>query len=127
MYETIIGTVTGLLVRGAAKLPPGEQAIIGEGVYRNLIDPLFGDLPSILSGTAWLSWVFAVTLAAYALRRAGKPWGACLLLGLSFIFISHASSLGLIGMLLFLFAVIQIERAGSPVAPSVDYETVSVA
>jgi hypothetical protein len=122
VYETIIGTVTALLIRSAASLPPAEQAVIGDAVYRNFTDPVLGDLPSVLSVTAWLSWLFAVTLAAFALRRSGKPLGACILLGLSFVFISHASMLGPLGMLFFLFAVIGVERAESPV-PTGGYET----
>ena len=114
MYETIIGTVTALLVRGAAALPPDEQAVIGAAVYRNFVDPILGDLPSILSIVAWLSWLLAATLAAFALRRWGKPLLPCLLLGLSFVFISHASLLGPLGMLLYLLAVIVFERASSP-------------
>jgi hypothetical protein len=114
MYETIIGTVTALLVRGAAALPPDEQAVIGAAVYRNFVDPILGDLPSILSIVAWLSWLLAATLAAFALRRSGKPLLPCLLLGLSFVFISHASLLGPLGMLLYLLAVIAFERASLP-------------
>jgi hypothetical protein len=116
LYETIIGTVTALLVRGAAALPPDEQAVIGAAILRYFKDPYFGDLPSVLSLTAWLSWLLAVTLAAFALRRTGKPLAPCILLGLSFIFISHASMLGPLGMLLFCLAAVGIERARSPVA-----------
>jgi hypothetical protein len=115
VYETIIGTVTALLIRNAAALSPAEQAVIGDVVYRNFTDPILGDLPSVVSVTAWLSWIFAVTFAAFALRRSGKPLGACILLGLSFIFISHASMLGPLGMLFFLFSVVGIERASSSV------------
>jgi hypothetical protein len=123
LYETIIGTVTALLVRGGAGLPADEQAVIGDAVYRNFTDPIFGDLPSVVSVIAWLSWVIAVALAAVALRRSGKPLGACVLLGLSCIFVSHASMLGPLGMLLFLLAVIRIERTGSPMAASLEYGT----
>jgi hypothetical protein len=122
MYETIIGTVTGLLIRDAAALSPTEQAVIGDVIHRNFTDPILGDLPSVLSVTAWLSWFFAVTFAALALRRSGKPLGACILLGLSFIFISHASMLGPLGMILFLLAAIRIERAVRPMQAS-RYET----
>jgi hypothetical protein len=125
MYETIIGTVTALLIRSAASLPPAEQAVIGDAVYRNFTDPILGDLPSVLSLTAWLSWFFAVTLAAFALRRSGKPLGACILLGISFVFISHSSMLGPLGMLFFLFAAVGIERARSPV-PTGGYETAPI-
>jgi hypothetical protein len=111
VYETIIGTVTGLLIRSAAALTPAEQAVIGDALYRNFTDPILGDLPSVVSVTAWISWTLAVILAAFAVRRSGKPLGGCILLGLSFIFVSHASMLGPLGMLLFLLAVIGIERA----------------
>jgi hypothetical protein len=123
VYETIIGTVTGLMIRDAAALSPAEQAVIGDVIYRNYTDPVLGDLPSVVSLTAWLSWFFAVTFAAFALRRSGKPLGACILLGLSFIFISHASMLGPLGMILFLLAVIGIERARLSV-PTGSYEPV---
>ncbi|HSL45041.1 MAG TPA: hypothetical protein VK897_16535 [Anaerolineales bacterium] len=122
VYETIIGTVTGLLIRDAAALSPADQAVIGDVIYRNYTDPALGDLPSVVSLTAWLSWLLAVTLAAFALRRSGKPLGACILLGLSFIFISHASMLGPLGMLFFLFSAVGIERAGSAVRTG-RYET----
>jgi hypothetical protein len=123
IYETIIGTVTGLLIRGAAALPPDEQAVIGDAIYRNYTDPILGDLPSILSVTAWLSWITAVSMAAIALRRSGKPLGACLLLGLSFIFVSHASMLGPLGMLFFLLAVVSLERSSSPVLTGEEHAT----
>ncbi|MEJ2263716.1 MAG: hypothetical protein P8X95_09740, partial [Anaerolineales bacterium] len=54
-------------------------------------------------------------LAALALRRSGKPLVPCILLGLSFILVFHSPPVGPIGMLLFLLAVVGIERAGSPV------------
>ncbi len=111
LYETIIGTVTALLIRGGAGLPANEQAVIGDAVYRNFTDPIFGDLPSVVSVIAWLSWIMAVSLAAVALRRSGKPLGACILLGLSCIFISHASMLGPLGMLFFFCAAVGLERS----------------
>lgn len=121
LYETIIGTVTGLLVSGAATLSLAEQAAIGDAIYRNYTNPIFGDLPSVLSLVAWSSWILAVVLAALALRRSGKPLGACILLGLSFIFVSHASPLGLMGMLSFLLAAVWLERARTPAPAGVEY------
>jgi len=126
VYETIIGTVTGLLIRDAAALSQAEQAVIGDVIYRNYTDPVLGDLPSVVSLTAWISWFLAVTLATFALRRSGKPLGACILLGLSFIFISHASMLSPLGMLFFLFGILGLERGGSPVAKKSEYETTPV-
>lgn len=114
MYETIIGTANGLLVRGAATLSPGEQAVISDAVNRIIADPVLGDGPSILFVIASLSWCLAVIAAAFALRRSGKPLLPCILLGLSAIFTFHASPLGPLGMLLFLLAVVGIERAHAP-------------
>lgn len=127
IYETIIGTVTGLLIRNAAALAPAEQAVIGDAIYRNYTDSIIGDLPSVVSVTAWVSWLLAVILAAVALRRSGKPLGACILLGLSFIFISHASMLGPLGMLFFLLAVMRLEWAGSPVVASEEFDRLPAA
>lgn len=113
MYEMIDGLVPALLARDAATLPPDKQAVIGNAIGRIIADPLLGD-PSVIFGVAWLSWIVAVTFAAFALRRSGKPLVPCILLGLSFIFVSHASLLGPVGLMLFLFAVVGIERARSP-------------
>ncbi len=110
IYETIIGTVSGLLVHGAAELSRDEQAAIGDAIYRNFTDPVVGDLPSVVSVTAWLAWMTTVTLGGYALWRSGKPLLSCVMLGLSFVFVSHASMLGPLGMLLFFLAALGIER-----------------
>jgi hypothetical protein len=122
MYETIIGTAIPLLIRGAAGLPADERAVISGAANRIIGDPILGD-PSVLFGVAWLSWIVAVTFAAFALHRSGKPLVPCILLGLSFIFVSHASLLGLAGMLLFLIAVVGFERAGAPLVTSEENET----
>lgn len=118
MYEMIVGTATAVLVRGAAALPPGEQAVIAAAANRIWRDPIFGDSPSTLYTIAALSWLLAVALAAFALRCSGKPLLACILLGLSFIFVFHAPPLGSIGMLFFLLAAVLVERRESPLLES---------
>jgi hypothetical protein len=123
MYETIIGTATALLVRGASALPASEQAVISAAAGRIWRDPILGDGPSVLFVVATLSWPLAVTLAAFALRRSGKPLLPCILLGLSSMFTFHASPLGPLGMLFFLLAVVAYERAGSSVVTSGENET----
>lgn len=115
MYETIAGTATSLLARGALALSPEGQAVISAAVNRILGNPILGD-PSFLFAIASLSWSLAVIPAAVALRRTGHPRLPCILLGLSFIFFSHASLLGLVGLLLFFFGVVGVERAKTPVA-----------
>lgn len=126
LYETIVGTVAALLVRGAAALSPAEQAVIGDAVNRIHRDPVLGDGSSILFLIATLSWPLAVTMAAFALRRAGKPLVPCILLGLSAIFTFHASPLGSLGMLLFFLAALAIERAGSPAVAGVEYSSANL-
>ena len=123
VYESIIGTATGLLVRGGAALPLEEQAAISDAVNRIMRDPVLGDGPSALFLIATLSWPMAVITAGFALRRAGKPLLPCILLGLSSVFTFHASPLGPLGMLLFLFAAVNFERAGSAVMGSQEFET----
>jgi hypothetical protein len=125
VYETIVGTAAALLVRGAVSLSPGDQAMISDAIHRIHRDPLLGDGPSTLFLIATFSWPVAVILAAFTLRRAGKPLLPCILLGLSFIFTLHASPLGTLGMLLFTLGVVLIERAASPVSASAEFETAS--
>jgi hypothetical protein len=126
LYETIIGTVSGLLVHGAAGLSRDEQAAIGDAIYRNFTDPLAGDLPSAISITAWLTWMTTVALGAYALRRSGRALLPCVLLALSFVFVSHASMLGPAGLLLFFLAAAGIERSRSIALSSVQETALSL-
>lgn len=109
MYETIIGTASGVLVRSAASLPAEEQAIISAMVNSLWNDSIFGD-GGLIATVAMLSWALAVTSAAVSLYRSGKPLGACLLLGFTFMFAFHAPPLGTIGLALFLLAVWRLER-----------------
>lgn len=113
MYETIIGTVSGVLVRSAASLPAEEQSVIADMVNGLWNDPIFGD-GGLIATTAMLEWALAVTSAAVSLYRSGKPLGACLLLGFSFMFAFHAPPLGTIGLSLFLLAVWWLERTQVP-------------
>jgi hypothetical protein len=110
MYETVIGTASGVLVRLSAPLSADEQAVIAELINRLWNDPTFGD-GAVIATIAMLSWVLAVTAAAVSLYRSGKPLGACLLLGFSFMFAFHAPPLGPIGLGLFLIAVWRLEQA----------------
>jgi hypothetical protein len=113
MYETIIGTASGVLVRSAANLPAEAQSIIADMVNGLWNDPIFGD-GGLIATIAMLAWALAVTAAAVSLYRSGKPLGACLLLGFSFMFAFHAPPLGTIGLTLFLLAVWRLERIQSP-------------
>lgn len=113
IYETIIGTTSGVLVRSAASLPAEEQAIIADMVNSLWNNPIFGD-GGLIATIAMLAWALAVTSAAVSLYRSGKPLGACLLLGFSFMFAFHAPPLGTIGLALFLLAVWRLERTQEP-------------
>jgi hypothetical protein len=89
------------------------------GVSYTVYETIVGNGPSVLFLIATLSWPLAVLLAAFALRRSGKPLLACILLGLSAIFTFHASPLGTLGMLFFFAAVVGVERARSQVPEGV--------
>lgn len=113
MYETIIGTASGVLVRSAANLPSEAQSIIADMVNGLWNDPIFGD-GGLIATIAMLAWALAVTSAGVSLYRSGKPLAACLLLGFSFMFAFHAPPLGTIGLALFLLAVWRLERTQMP-------------
>lgn len=110
MYETIIGTASGVLIRSAASLPTEEQVVVSAMVNNLWSDPIFGD-GALISTIAMLAWALAVTAAAVSLYRSGKPLGACLLLGFSFMFAFHSPPLGTMGLALFLLAVWRLEQA----------------
>jgi hypothetical protein len=109
MYETIIGTASGVLVHRSANLSAAEQAVVADMVNGLWNDAIFGD-GALIATIAMLAWALAVTSAAVSLYRSGRPLGACLALGFSFMFAFHAPPLGTIGLALFLVAVWRLER-----------------
>jgi hypothetical protein len=111
-YESIVGTATGYLIRTSLSLPSAQQAVIADAASRLWSDPIFGDFPALVPLLAALGWSVAVFAAAIALRRRGAPFFACLMLVLSSALTIHVPPFGPTAMLLFLLAVVWLDRAG---------------
>lgn len=118
LYESIVGAATGNLVRTSLNLPPAQQAVVAQVASRLWTDPLLGDFPALIPVIAFIGWVTALVAGAIALRRAGAPILACLLLVLSSGLTLHASPSGPIGMLSFLLAALWLDRIGAKVVRS---------
>jgi hypothetical protein len=71
---------------------------------------IVGD-PSIVASVGSLAWIVAVLAAAIAYRHVGAPLLATILLGLSFLVVSHPPPIGPIGLLCFASAVALLARA----------------
>jgi hypothetical protein len=71
---------------------------------------IVGD-PGIVAMVGSLAWIVAVVAAAIAYRQVGAPLLATVLLGLSFMVVSHPPPIGPIGLLCFASAVALLARA----------------
>jgi hypothetical protein len=118
VYESIVGTATGSMVRHALSLPPTEQKVIADAAVQMWTDPIVGDAPGVISQVAFAAWTIAIVTAAIALGRAGAPIPACVLLVLSFGLTLHALPTGPIGMLCFLLAAIWMEQSAAKIKRS---------
>lgn len=110
MFESIVGTATGLLVRGALDMPLEQKQLIAraaEGIWAN---PLVGNFPSALSLIGGLGWVIAAGLCGVALQRRGAPIGACLLIGASALLVLHPPPFGPLAALAFWVGALWIEQ-----------------
>ena len=67
--------------------------------------------PSVVAGIGALAWIVAVIAAAVAIRRAGAPALATVLLGLSVVVISHPPPIGPAGLACFAGAVLVLYRS----------------
>lgn len=65
----------------------------------------------VLGLVGGLAWITAVIAAAVAVRRAGAPVLATVLLGLSLVVISHPPPIGPIGLACFAGAVLVLYRS----------------
>ena len=109
-WEAVAGLAVGALVQYTNGLPATERPIGSnaiESVNDNAIVGDFGLLGSI--GAA--AWITAVISAAVAVRQAGAPLAAVVLLGVSAIVANHPPPTGPIGLACFAGAVALIARA----------------
>jgi hypothetical protein len=122
-WETVAGLVEGALVQHANDLPAGQVPTI-EGALQSLHDNrIVGDF-GLLNSVGSLAWMTAAIAAAVAVRKAGAPLSAAVLLGLSAIAAQHPPPAGPLGLAFFAGAMVLLYRsqtaeAGRPVPPAV--------
>ena len=96
--EAIAGIATGVLVEHANDVAAADRGAAAGAVQELWDNFITADL---LLGIGGLAWIVAVIAAAVAVRGAGAPWAATVLVGLSAIASFHAPPLGPIGLLCF--------------------------
>ena len=108
-WETSIGLATGALVQHANDSPADERPAMADGIQSLQGNVIVGE-NSIVGFAGALAWVVAVVAAAVAYRRVGAPVAIPVLLGLSFVVISHPPPIGPVGLLCFAAAVALVAR-----------------
>jgi hypothetical protein len=109
-WEAVAGLAVGALVQYTNGLPTAERST-GSNAIESLNDnAIVGDF-GLLGSVGALAWITAVIAAAIAVRRAGAPLSAAVLLGLSAIVANHPPPTGPIGLASFAGAVVLIARA----------------
>ena len=109
-WETVIGLATGALVQHANDAPAGGRPAVSDAI-QSLQDNLIVGEMGILSIVGGLAWITAAIAAAVAVRRAGAPVLATVLLGLSVVVVSHPPPIGPIGLACFAGAVLVLYRS----------------
>jgi hypothetical protein len=105
--EAIQGIAVGVLVRHTNDAPPGERVAAARAIQALWDDPISDDLAVTIGA---IGWAVAVLAAADAVRRAGAPLSATVLLALSSIVLMHAPPFGPAGLLCFMAAVVVLAR-----------------
>jgi hypothetical protein len=109
-WETVAGLVDGALVQHANGLPLGQRGQV-EATIQSLHDNwAVGDF-GLLNSVGSLAWITAAIAAAVAVRKAGAPLAAAVLIGLSSMATAHPPPFGPIGLAFFAVAVVMIYRA----------------
>ena len=109
-YETVIGLAIGALVQHANDAPAGQRPALSDAIQAVGANVIVGD-PGVVGSIGALAWITAVIAAAVALRRAGAPILATVLLGLSLVVVSHPPPIGPIGLACFASAVLMLYRS----------------
>jgi hypothetical protein len=112
-WETVIGLATGVLVQHANDSPAGERPAISDAIQALGDNAIVGEM-GILSIVGGLAWITAVIAASVAIRAAGAPVLATVLLALSLVVISHPPPIGPIGLACFAGAVLVLATRSSP-------------
>ena len=115
-WETVIGLATGALVQHTNDAPTSEQAAVADAIQSLGSNAIIGE-SGVVGVIGGLAWVVAVIAAAVAIRQAGAPVLATVLLGLSAVVVSHPPPIGPVGLACFAGAVLVLyrsQRAGLP-------------
>jgi hypothetical protein len=104
-WETVIGLATGVLVQHANDSPAGQRPAVSDAIQALGDNAIVGEMGA-LSIVGGLSWITAVIAASVAVRGAGAPVLATVLLGLSLVVVSHPPPIGPIGLACFAGAVL---------------------
>jgi hypothetical protein len=109
-WEAVAGLAVGALVQYTNGLPAAERSIGSDAIESLNDNAIVGDF-GLLGSVGALAWITAVIAAAVAVRRAGAPLSAAVLLGLSAIVANHPPPTGPIGLAFLAGAVVLIARA----------------
>jgi hypothetical protein len=109
-YESVIGLAVGALVQHGNDVPVRQRPAVADSIQSLGDNVIVGD-PGIVASVGSLAWIVAVVAAAIAYRQLGAPLLATILLGLSFMVVSHPPPIGPIGLVCFAGAVALLARA----------------
>ena len=109
-WESVIGLAVGALVQHANDAPVRQRPAVADAIQSLGDNVIVGDT-GIVASVGSLAWIVAVLAAAIAYRQIGAPILATILLGLSFMVVSHPPPIGPIGLLCFASAVALLARA----------------
>jgi hypothetical protein len=122
-WETVIGLATGVLVQHANDSPASQRPAVSDGIQALGDNAIVGEMGA-LSIVGGLAWITAVLAASVAVRRAGAPVLATVLLALSVVVVSHPPPIGPVGLACFAGAVLVLYRS-QQVGPSRTAQTES--
>jgi hypothetical protein len=109
-YESVIGLAIGALVQHGNDAPARQRPAVADTIQNLGKNVIVGD-PGIVAIVGSLAWIVAVLAAAFAYRGLGAPLFATVLLGLSFVVVSHPPPIGPIGLVCFAGAVALLARS----------------
>ena len=109
-WEAVAGLTVGALVQYTNGLPADERSIGSDAIESLYDNAIVGEL-GLLGIVGSLAWITAVLAAAVALRGAGAPLSAAVLLGLSAILANHPPPTGPVGLAFFAAAVVLLYRS----------------
>ena len=108
-WEAVIGLAVGVLAQHANDAPADQRPAVSDAMEALGDSAIVGEAGVLLIVGA-LAWLIAVIAAAVAIRHAGAPILATVLLGLSVVVVSHPPPIGPIGLACFAAAVLVLYR-----------------